>query len=213
MNYFHCSLALDKQLDNLDIEKRFDLLLDILESLESLSSLQICHGNIKPSNILFGDDGHYYLSDCCKNMLYIENNCPIILPEGSLYEFMSPEMLKGESYDTACDVWSFGCIVYYMFSGVSPYDGDTRDEVVANIFDNNYDKLDCDSTGDLTNFLSKILIIDKNKRLTIDEIKNELEILSTTLVFLTPSTIRKTSSKKKRLNQCIIILFNSNVKY
>lgn len=34
---------------------------------------------------------------------------------------MAPEMLKGESYDFKCDIWSMGIILYEMITKKHPF--------------------------------------------------------------------------------------------
>jgi len=50
---------------------------------------------------------------------------------------MSPELLSGRSKtNTAeCDVYSYGIIIYEIYSGKSPYEGETYTDVVRDICD------------------------------------------------------------------------------
>lgn len=174
MRHYYSSVAVENTLNNFDTERRCDLLNEVLETIEALFALKITHGNIKPSNIFLCEDGHFYLSDACKNMLYIDKDgCKIT--NISTFEYSSPELLKGESYDIESDVWSFGCLLYYMFSGISPFTDDSIDEVKTHVMNVEYDDLDCDSTGDLTQLLHKILNPNPKERLTPEQLKNEFE--------------------------------------
>lgn len=47
------------------------VLINICKGLPILHKNGICHGNIKPSNILFNDENEYILSDYCQNELFI----------------------------------------------------------------------------------------------------------------------------------------------
>jgi serine/threonine protein kinase len=38
--------------------------------------------------------------------------------------YMAPELVQCLKYSEKVDVWSLGCIVYQLLSGVTPFDGD-----------------------------------------------------------------------------------------
>ena len=47
--------------------------------------------------------------------------------------YMSPQILKAETYSTKCDVWSMGMIFYQMLFGRTPWNGRTPYELLNNI--------------------------------------------------------------------------------
>ena len=38
-------------------------------------------------------------------------------------DFMAPEVIEVESYDSSCDIWSIGVIAFFMLSGTPPFTG------------------------------------------------------------------------------------------
>lgn len=69
-------------------------------------------GNLKPSNILFDDDGNIYLSDFCQYMLYND------IKQIPFYKmrYSSPEMIFGKEFDISTDIWSLGLVLYFIYS-------------------------------------------------------------------------------------------------
>lgn len=73
------------------------------------------HSRIKPNNILISDSYEYILSDYSDSMFNgIESNhiCD--------YFYQSPESLCNKSISNKSDMYSIGCILYYLITGEHP---------------------------------------------------------------------------------------------
>ena len=67
-----------------------------------------------------------------KKMIEMRTSCGTI-------DFMAPEVIEGESYDSSCDIWSIGVISYFMLSGNPPFIGIDDLEIQRNICSCNFD--------------------------------------------------------------------------
>lgn len=153
--------------------RTYSLLSSIADGIQSIHKLNIYHGDLKPANILLDAEGNVVVSDYCKNDLLAPSSLPSIAI--STYQYMSPEMLKNEDVDIKTDIWSYGCLMYYILSGKNTFNGKSLLDVQLSITSANYPDLESVFSDQLNQLLKKLLLIDKKERLNIEEIISELQ--------------------------------------
>ena len=47
--------------------------------------------------------------------------------------YIAPEIIEGKEYDTKCDIWSLGIIIYTMLSGMPPFTANNKVELYSKI--------------------------------------------------------------------------------
>ena len=47
--------------------------------------------------------------------------------------FMAPEVVNEDGYDNRCDLWSTGCVAFYMLTGELPFTGKDEPEIARKI--------------------------------------------------------------------------------
>ena len=144
----------------------------ILSSLEYLHKNNICHRDIKPENILLDEYDNVKLSDFGLSKKFEKNELLNTACGSPLYA--APEMLLGKPYKgTNIDVWSLGVSLYIMVCGDFPFDvedGNDQKALIYKIIQGKYIIPDFVSPL-LKDLIQRILEIDPDKRITIDEIK------------------------------------------
>lgn len=100
----------------------------VLEGLKAAHAKGILHRDIKPSNVLierFPD--RVKLSDfgLARSVLLEEEDRAIGTPQ-----FSSPEQIKGEPVNQKTDFFGFGCLLYSMLVGQSPFAGTSRVQTI-----------------------------------------------------------------------------------
>jgi len=91
------------------------------------------HRDIKPSNIMIKRNGEVKLMDF--GIAHTRNLEALTMP-GTLIgtpAYMSPEQILGQQLDIRSDVFSFGVVLYELFTGVRPFSDDDARPVTAKI--------------------------------------------------------------------------------
>jgi calcium-dependent protein kinase len=114
----------------------------IMSALLYCHNHQIIHRDIKPENLLLkeqieSDDSDFdiKLIDFGAS-LQIDNKKKANQVVGTPY-YVAPEVLMG-SYDSKCDIWSAGVILYIMLCGYPPFYGDNDDEILQKVILGDY---------------------------------------------------------------------------
>ncbi len=108
------------------------VLVELAGALARVHEHGVIHRDIKPSNVMLigaRDDG----SDLCKlidfGMARGELAGSVELTTSGLVmgspAYMSPEQFRGEKVDARSDIYSFGCLAYFLLTGKQPFDGST----------------------------------------------------------------------------------------
>ena len=132
--------------------------------------MKIIHRDLKPENILINknENGFVKIKVCDFGTSLMFNRGEIqdkIV--GSIY-YIAPEVLL-KKYNSKCDLWSCGVIMYILLTGVPPFGGKDNQVIIRKILQSPYDKnrlkKRCKACIDL---IDKLLERDISKRIKAD---------------------------------------------
>ena len=88
--------------------------IDICNALIICKQHGIIHRDIKPDNIFISDTGDYKLGDF-GIARKLEKTATFMSKKGT-YNYMAPEVYKGEKYGATCDLYSLGLVMYRLLN-------------------------------------------------------------------------------------------------
>lgn len=131
-----------------------------------LHEKNVIHRDIKPENLL-NSMGTIKIADFGWSVYSPKEGWRETLC-GTL-DYLPPEMVTGDNHDYWVDIWSLGILCYEFCCGVPPFETDTHDETYSRIKDVDLNFPPFLST-DVKDLISKILVWDPSKRLSLQQI-------------------------------------------
>lgn len=150
-----------------------ELMKKIFSAVQHLHQHNICHRDLKPENFLFKsnkEDAEIKIIDfgLSKKFSKLETDMTTIV--GTPF-YVAPEVLSGK-YDTQCDLWSCGVILYVLLCGYPPFDGDSNKDIFRAILKSKLE-FDEDEWGNISaeakDLISQLLDKDPKKRIKVDK--------------------------------------------
>ncbi|QDV89400.1 Serine/threonine-protein kinase PrkC [Phycisphaerae bacterium RAS2] len=133
---FHtASAALLVSLDGSRFRDVAMLICGAAEGLEHAHNAGVLHRDIKPQNLLLGSDGQLHITDFGLARLLDEPGMTLTGEMIGTPAYMSPEQVgfARRTVDHRTDVFSLGVTLYELLTLERPFDGVTREQLVARI--------------------------------------------------------------------------------
>jgi serine/threonine-protein kinase len=131
----------------LKLEETQRIALQMAEALEVAHEKRIVHRDLKPANVKVTPEGKVKVLDFGLARAWAGEEVGVDLSEAATVTqswtetgmiigtpaYMSPEQSRGRKVDKETDIWAFGCVVYELLTGKSPFGRETATDTVAAI--------------------------------------------------------------------------------
>ena len=147
----------------------------IILGLKHMHKNNIVHRDIKLDNLLLDLSNTIKICDFGVSKILFSQNEQMQDHCGTP-AYIAPEVFKNLGYHGyGCDIWSLGVTLFFMLGGEQPFKGQSVEELKKNVCSKNYKKIDFISI-EAEDLLDKMLTVDPDERITLDEIMKHIWI-------------------------------------
>lgn len=112
---------------------------EVVVGLNILHKNGVVYRDLKPENILIDSQGHIKMADFGLSKLHISTNESGLASTDLTYsvcgtpEYVAPEILSQGGHNHSVDWWSFGILLYEMYTGQTPFAGKSQLDMLKSI--------------------------------------------------------------------------------
>ena len=120
--------ALVRAEERLEPERAVHVVAQLGGALDAAHRHGLVHRDVKPANVLLGEDDHTYLTDFGLTKHAATTAGGGLSRAGGwvgTLGYVAPEQIRGERVDARTDVYALGCVLVYALTGKAPYSGDS----------------------------------------------------------------------------------------
>ena len=158
------------KIKNMDLIKK--LIIQTIEIIKYLHSLNIIYRDIKPENILLDKDYNVKLCDYGWATYFTPGK--FLTVYCGTPEYVSPEMLKKYPYNEKVDIWGIGVLIFELVFGYAPFSSNFNEDRYNNIKSGKIkwpDDLN-EEYQKIKDLIEKILKVNPNDRISLNDIEN-----------------------------------------
>lgn len=110
----------------------------VIQGFKHMHRKNIAYRDLKPENILIDSKGYVKIID-----FGFAKKIPSVAADGTRIdktytlcgtpEYLAPEIVMSKGYDKGVDYWAFGCLVYELWLGRTPFQADYTTKIFQNI--------------------------------------------------------------------------------
>ncbi|MCD4783319.1 MAG: PEGA domain-containing protein [Candidatus Eremiobacteraeota bacterium] len=120
------------------LDEGVHIFLKCAEALSYTHKKELLHRYLKPSNVFITEEGEVKITDFGTHLFNRDHKNRDVSNEiipARIIKYFSPEQLKNEDCDVRSDIYSLAAVMYELFTGRSPFGGESRELLEQDILE------------------------------------------------------------------------------
>ena len=146
----------------------FNIFIQLIKGLKTLHNMNICHRDIKTSNIFLFSNGIVKIGDLNVSKI-LSKNILCNTQTGTPF-YAAPEVWNQKYYSLKSDMWSLGCVLYEIINLKKPFMADNVMNLYNKVIKGEFGKISNKYSDSLNLILENLINVDPEKRMTCDQL-------------------------------------------
>lgn len=168
-------------------------------AIAHVHSKHILHRDLKSENIFLMKDGTVKVGDFGISKV-LDHTLSFARTQIGTPYYISPEICKGNNYNSKSDIWSLGCILYELLTKNRPFEAANLCTLVTKITSQAPQPISHIYSNDMKNLVNLLLNKDPQQRPSITQILN-VPLLKSRLVTFLDKTLRGARFQESTQNE------------
>jgi len=129
----------------------------------------ILHRDLKAANVFMCSPNYLKLGDLGVAKVLKHDEALAHTQVGTPY-YVAPEVWRNKAYNSKCDMWSLGCLLYELCTFRPPFEAESMEGLARKVMRGRYDQIPAGYSQSLRNVVAKLLVVDPSLRASVNDI-------------------------------------------
>lgn len=145
--------------------------------VKTMHDNNILHRDLKAANVFMCSQSYLKLGDLGVAKVLKHDQALASTQVGTPY-YVAPEVWRNKPYNSKCDMWSLGCLLYELCTFRPPFEAESMEGLARKVMKGRYEPIPNFYSQSLRTVLSKLLVVEPNYRSSVNDILSVEPILS-----------------------------------
>lgn len=151
--------------------------IQMLLGTKTMHENNILHRDLKAANVFLCSNTFLKLGDLGVAKVLKHDQALASTQVGTPY-YVAPEVWRNKPYNSKCDVWSLGCLLYELCTFRPPFEAESMEGLARKVMKGKYEQIPSFYSQALRTTLAKLLVIEPKQRASVEELLASDEIRS-----------------------------------
>jgi len=154
---------------NIPEQTIWSLFIQMCLGVKTMHDANILHRDLKAANVFMCSPNYLKLGDRGVAKVLKHDEALARTQVGTPY-YVAPEVWRNKAYNSKCDMWSLGCLLYELCTFRPPFEAESMEGLARKVMRGRYDPIPSGYSQGLKNVIAKLLVVEPAHRASVNDV-------------------------------------------